>query len=179
MISPELLRRFPFFGFLDATQLKAVAMLSEEMEFDTDSIVFETDQAAVALYVMVEGSIDLNYKVVDRDDPKIVKEFFISELNPGNIFGLSALLEPYRHTMTAKVLAPSKVIRIEAAGLRALERTRSKAASGADEGYGIGCDGALARHTRAIGSSQSLKFDALREEHDCPDRIIAIGAVWC
>src|SRR5512139_1143624 len=103
MISPELLRRYPFFGFLDATQLKAVAMLSEEVEFEKDTTVFETDQAAEALYVMVEGSIDLNYKVVDRDDPKIVKEFFISELNPGDIFGLSALLEPYCHTMTAKV----------------------------------------------------------------------------
>jgi CRP-like cAMP-binding protein len=130
MISPELLRRFPFFGFLDATQLKAVAMLSEEVEFEKDTIVFATDQAAEALYVMVEGSIDLNYKVVDRDDPKIAKEFFISELNPGNIFGLSALLEPYRHTMTAKVLAPSKVIRIEATGLRALEELDPKLQAG-------------------------------------------------
>ena len=94
MISPELLRRFPFFGFLDTTQLKAVAMLSEEVEIDKDSTVFETDQTAVALYVLVEGSIDLNYKVIDREDSKIVKEFFISELNPGDIFGLSALLEP-------------------------------------------------------------------------------------
>ena len=130
MISPELLRRYPFFGFLDATQLKAVAMLSEEVEFEKDTTVFETDQSAEALYVMVEGSIDLNYKVVDRDDPKIVKEFFISELNPGDIFGLSALLEPYRHTMTAKVLAPSKVIRIEASGLRALEELDPKLQAG-------------------------------------------------
>jgi len=130
MISPELLRRYPFFGFLDATQLKAVAMLSEEVEFEKDTTVFETDQSAEALYVMVEGSIDLNYKVVDRDDPKIVKEFFISELNPGDIFGLSALLEPNRHTMTAKVLTPSKVIRIEATGLRALEELDPKLQAG-------------------------------------------------
>lgn len=130
MISPELLRRFPFFGFLDDTQLKAVAMLAEEVEFDRDAVIFETDQPAVALYVMVEGSIDLNYKVVDRDDPKIAKEFFISELNPGDIFGLSALLEPYRHTMTAKALAPSKVIRIEATGLRALSELDVKLQAG-------------------------------------------------
>ena len=130
MISPELLRRFPFFGFLDGTQLKAVAMLSEEMEFNKDAVIFETDQSAVALYVMVEGSIDLNYKVIDRDDPRIVKEFFISELNPGDIFGLSALLEPFKHTMTAKVLAPSKVIRIEAGGLRTLSELDAKLSAG-------------------------------------------------
>jgi CRP/FNR family transcriptional regulator, cyclic AMP receptor protein len=130
MISPELLRRFPFFGFLDGSQLKAVAMLSEEMEVEKDTNIFETDQAAVALYVMMEGSIDLNYKVIDRDDPKIVKDFFISELNPGDIFGLSALLEPFKHTMTAKVNAPGKVIRIEASGLRALEELDAKLQAG-------------------------------------------------
>jgi len=130
MISPELLRRFPFFGFLDGPQLKAVAMLSEEMEVEKDANIFETDQSAEALYVMVEGSIDLNYKVVDRDDPKIVKKFFISELNPGDIFGLSALLEPFKHTMTATVLTPSKVIRIEARGLRALSELDAKLQAG-------------------------------------------------
>jgi CRP/FNR family transcriptional regulator, cyclic AMP receptor protein len=130
MISPELLRRFPFFGFLDDAQLKAVAMLSEEVEFEKDTIIFETEQSAVALYVMVDGNIDLNYKVIDREDPRIVKEFFISELNPGDIFGLSALLEPFEHTMTAKVNAPSKVIRIEASGLRALSELDAKLQAG-------------------------------------------------
>lgn len=130
MISPELLRRFPFFGFLDDTQLKAVAMLADEIDVEQGASLFETDQPAAALYVMEEGSIDLNYKVIDRDDPRIVKEFFISELNPGDIFGLSALLEPYRHTMTAKALAPSKVIKIEAMGLRALSELDVKLQAG-------------------------------------------------
>jgi len=130
MISPELLRRFPFFGFLNDTQLKAVAMLSEELEFEKDTTVFETDQPADALYVMVEGSIDLNYKVIDREDPRIVKEFFISELNPGDIFGLSALLEPFKYTMIAKVNAPSKGIRIEATGLRTLEEADARLQAG-------------------------------------------------
>ena len=130
MISPELLRRFPFFGFLDETQLKAVAMLSEEVVVEKDTTVFEAEHTAEALYVMVDGSIDLNYKIVDRDDPKIVKEFFISELNPGDIFGLSALLEPFKHTMTAKVNAPGKVIRIEASGLRALSELDAKLSAG-------------------------------------------------
>jgi CRP-like cAMP-binding protein len=130
MISPELLRRFPFFGFLDETQLKAVAMLSEALGVEKDTTVFETDQFAEALYVLIEGSIDLNYKVIDRDDPKLVKEFFISELNPGDIFGLSAIVEPFVHTMTAKVLAPSKVIKIEARGLRALSELDVKLQAG-------------------------------------------------
>ena len=130
MISPELLRRFPFFGFLDETQLKAVAMLAEEVEVAQDINIFESEQRAAALYVMVDGSIDLNYKVVDRDDPRIVKEFFISELNPGDIFGLSAIIEPFVHTMTARTNAPSTVIKIEAQGLRALSELDPKLQAG-------------------------------------------------
>ena len=130
MISPELLRRFPFFGFLDETQLKAVAMLSEEIDVKQGTSIFEGEQPATALYLMVDGSIDLDYKVVDHEDPKIVKEFFISELNPGDIFGLSAVVEPFVHTTTAKVNAPGKVIRIEASGLRALSELDAKLQAG-------------------------------------------------
>ncbi len=130
MISPELLRRYPFFGFLDDTQLKAVAMLSEEVESEKDTTVFETEQAADALYLLVEGGIDLNYKVIDHENPRIVKEFFINELNPGDIFGLSALLEPFQYTMTAKVTSFSKMICINAAGLRALSELDAKLQAG-------------------------------------------------
>jgi CRP-like cAMP-binding protein len=130
MISPEWLRRFPFFGFLDDAQLKAVAMLAEEVEVEPGTTLFESEQRAVALYVMVDGSIDLNYKVIDCDDPRIVKEFFISELNPGDIFGLSAIVEPHIHATTAKVLAPGKVIKIEATGLRALSELDLKLQAG-------------------------------------------------
>ena len=49
MVSPELLRRYPFFGFLDATQLKAMAMIAEEVEPQTGEDLFETDQPATAL----------------------------------------------------------------------------------------------------------------------------------
>ncbi len=130
MISPELLRRFPFFGFLDDTQLKDVAMLAEEIDVEQGTNIFEGEQPAAGLYVMVDGSIDLNFKVVDHEDPRIVKEFFISELNPGDIFGLSAIVEPFVHTMTAKVNAPSKVIKIEASGLRALSELDVKLQAG-------------------------------------------------
>jgi len=120
MISPELLRRYPFFNFCADAQLKAIAMLADEVEVDQGSSVFETEQSADEVYVLIEGSIDLYFKVVDRDDPALVKEFFLSEFNPGDIFGLSALFAPFRRSMTARVLGPSKLIKIDAAGVRAL-----------------------------------------------------------
>ena len=53
MISPELLRRFPFFGFLDDMQLKEVAMLAEEIDVEQGTNIFEGEQPAAGLYVMV------------------------------------------------------------------------------------------------------------------------------
>jgi CRP/FNR family transcriptional regulator, cyclic AMP receptor protein len=120
MISPELLRRYPFFGSLDEAQLRAIAMLSEEVEVAQGASFFETDSPATALYLLLEGGIDQYYVVVDRDDPKLKKEFFINELSPGDIFGLSGLIEPYQHTTSARASAASRAIKIEANGLRAL-----------------------------------------------------------
>ena len=33
MISPEILRRYPFFGFMTDAELKAVAMIAEEVSY--------------------------------------------------------------------------------------------------------------------------------------------------
>ena len=130
MISPEVLRRYPYFAFLDEAQLRAVAMLSEEVEVESGAFVFESDKPAEALYLLVEGNLDLYYVVSDRDDPKLTKEFFLSELSPGDAFGISALIEPYLYTASARASAPSKVVRIEANGLRALSELDAKLAAG-------------------------------------------------
>ncbi len=43
MISPELLRRYPFFGFLGDAQLKAIAMIAEESTYEKDQPIFEAN----------------------------------------------------------------------------------------------------------------------------------------
>lgn len=120
MISPELLRRYPFFGFLDDAQLRAVAMLAEEEHCAVGDLLFEIERPADALYLLVEGGVEHSYVVVDHDDPALRKEFFIGEINPGEIFGFSALIEPYVYSATCRASAPSRLIKIEAAGLRAV-----------------------------------------------------------
>jgi CRP-like cAMP-binding protein len=120
MISPELLRRYPFFGGLAESHLNAVAMLAEEIACEKDEIVFETGQPANALYFLVEGCIDLYYIVVDEINSELRKEFFISEINPGEPFGISALIEPYRFTGTVRATCRTRVLRFDANGLRAL-----------------------------------------------------------
>ena len=130
MVSPELLRRFPFFGFLDPTQLKAVAMVAEEVSFRAGEVLFETGAPAEAMYLLIEGCVELHYTVIEGNTGKQVKEFFISEFNLGDIFGISALIEPYQYTATAKASCPTQVIRLEGASLRALCEVDARLAYG-------------------------------------------------
>ncbi len=116
MISPELLRRYPFFGCLDEAQQKAVAMISEEIACERGMTLFEEGQPVQSLHFLLEGSVDLFYAAGSGPQD----QFLICEISPGEPFGISALIEPYTLTATARVAAPSRILKINAAGLRAL-----------------------------------------------------------
>lgn len=120
MISPERLRRYPFFGFLDDAELKAVAMMAEDFTLEPGELLFEIHQPAQALYLLMEGVIELYYVVTDNYDPTLRTEFYISDINPGEICGISALIEPYQYTSTARAAGLSHLIKLESAGLRAM-----------------------------------------------------------
>lgn len=120
MISPEVLKRHPFFGFLTDAQTRAVAMISEAMAVAADESVFEPETPASALFVFVDGAVDQYLVVIDRDDPRSKKEFFLSEINPGDVIGLQSLVPPYVHTVAARATAPSRLVKVDAVALRAL-----------------------------------------------------------
>jgi CRP-like cAMP-binding protein len=120
MISPELLRRYRFFGPLDDAQLKAIAMISDETAPAPGGTLLENEQPAQALYLLIEGSVELWYVAADKHEQGLRKEFYIGDVNPGEVFGISALIEPYHYTSTVRAKNGCRVIRIDAAALRAL-----------------------------------------------------------
>jgi CRP/FNR family cyclic AMP-dependent transcriptional regulator len=120
MVSPELLRRYPFFGRLSEAHLKAIAMLADEVFYSEGQTFIEIGRPADTLYLLIEGGIDLHYIIVDKDDPKRSKDFYVGDVNPGEPFGISALIEPYRYTASVRVTSPSRVLKIDGIGLRAL-----------------------------------------------------------
>jgi CRP-like cAMP-binding protein len=126
MVSPELLRRYQLFGLLAPEHLNAIAMLTDELTIDSGETLIENGQPAEYLYVLVKGSMDLVYVAVDEINPELRKELFVSEINPGEPFGISALLEPSAYQGTVRSTCPSRVLRIEAAGLRALSELDPK-----------------------------------------------------
>ncbi len=116
MISPEVLRRYPFFCCLNEEQQKAIAMIAEEMEVEAGKELFLEGQPVEALYLLEEGSVDLYYTA--SGDPK--DQLLVGEINPGEPFAISAMIEPYTFTATARVAKPSRVLRVDARALRAL-----------------------------------------------------------
>jgi CRP-like cAMP-binding protein len=120
MISPELLRRFPFFNFMDDKQLKAVAMIAEEKTYDNGYDIVENNSPAAKLFFLIEGTASYYYIVTSEHDPYYKQEYFISDFNPGEIFGISALIEPYVFTASVRAEKSCRLIEIDASALRAL-----------------------------------------------------------
>ncbi len=126
MVSTEQLRRYPFFTGLDNTHLKAIAMVADEIAFQKDESLYESDKDADALFVLVDGIVEHYFSVVNSPDPKLRKEFYLSDITPGEVFGLSSMIEPYKHTTTARCAREGHAIRIQTASLLTLGELDSK-----------------------------------------------------
>jgi CRP-like cAMP-binding protein len=120
MVSPESLRRFPFFSTFTETEIGDIAMISEEVFYQAGDTVFDVEQPATALYLLVEGGVELWYVAIDRHEQDLRKEFYISDINPGEVFGISALIEPHVYTTTALVTGVTQLVKIDGAELRSL-----------------------------------------------------------
>jgi CRP-like cAMP-binding protein len=118
MISVELLRRYPFFGKLDYEQLKALAMIAEETELKDGEVVIEEGKTAEALYFLVEGSVALYHPVGSPHTSNGTAEVVVCEINPGEPFSISALIEPHVLTSTARSTGTSRVIRLKVEDLK-------------------------------------------------------------
>lgn len=127
MVSPELLRRYPFFGKLGEAQLVHVAMLAQEVIFESGEVIFTEGDPAEALYFLLEGYIDLYFKLAGQE-PTTEPGIPVGEINPGEPFGISALIDPFVLTSTARTPGTARVIKINAVELRSLFKTDRKLA---------------------------------------------------
>lgn len=120
MVSPELLRRYPFFAGLNDGQLKKIALLSDEIEFEEGATIFVEGDQANSLYLLIDGAVDLFFTTEEEYNPKTSRQYAVGDINVGEVFGISALIEPYLTTTEARVGRDSQILQIDAAALRAL-----------------------------------------------------------
>jgi CRP-like cAMP-binding protein len=123
MISPETLRRYPIFGIFNENQLKQLAMVTNQLSLEKGNILFNQNEKANALYFLVEGNIDLFQIAQEEIRPEKKKEYLVGEINPGELFGISTVIEPNIYTAGAKAHLSSKVLVINGIELRSLMDT--------------------------------------------------------
>jgi CRP-like cAMP-binding protein len=117
MVSPELLRRYPFFALLNDDQLKAIALIAAEKSISKGTIILKENNPAVKLYILVEGDIDL---VFSGGGEGAITNALVGSIAPGESLGVSSLIEPFQYISSARATVNCKVIEIDGLALRAL-----------------------------------------------------------
>lgn len=118
MISPETLRRYPFFGQLTDKQLQLLAMSSEELRLADDQVLLNEGEEASTLYFLMQGCIDLFYTIEDSFHPENQRVIPVTNVNPGEPFGISALIAPHVFTSTARSCGETRLIALPVEALR-------------------------------------------------------------
>jgi CRP/FNR family transcriptional regulator, cyclic AMP receptor protein len=114
MISPEVLRRYPYFVGINDESLKQLAMIAEEKTVPADTVMFREGDPASHLSIILKGEVNIQY-VLGDDELRTV-----DTLVEGDLLMWSALVEPYKATAIGTTTKETHLARIDAAKLRIL-----------------------------------------------------------
>jgi CRP-like cAMP-binding protein len=105
---------------MNEKQLKAIAMIAQEIQLQPGDILFKSNTPADALFFLTKGSLPYYIVVTSEHIPDYQQEYFVGYINPEELFGISALVEPYLYTTTLRAEQHCQIIKINANALRAL-----------------------------------------------------------
>lgn len=114
MISPELLRRFPYFGKISEPSLKAIAMMAEEKKIPPGTELFKEEDPANYLYIVTTGEVNIQYTLGNGERRTVDTRV------EGDVMMLSALIEPYKSMTVGVTTKETHLIAIKAPELRQL-----------------------------------------------------------
>ncbi len=116
MVPPEILQRFPFFPGLSADELNGLSVIGREISFQRGDCIFHEGDTAHSLYLLLEGWVDV---LIETEAGADRRELMMT-LTAGDIFGWSAVVEPYVYTASAVCASPVKAISLSQVELQAL-----------------------------------------------------------
>ena len=114
MISPEVLRRYPYFSGLHEESLKQLAMIAEEKTVPANSVMFREGDTAGHLSIILKGEVNIQYMLGDGELRTV------DTLVDGDVLMWSALVEPYKATALGTTTKETHLAQIDAAKLRLL-----------------------------------------------------------
>ena len=114
MISPEVLRRYPYFAKVADESLKSVAQIADEETVSAGTQMFSEGDPADSLNIIIQGEVEIQY-ILGSGERRTV-----DTLVDGDILGWSALIEPYKYTAVCTTKRDTRLVAIQAQKLRDL-----------------------------------------------------------
>lgn len=113
MIAVDVLKEFNVFSGLDNSKLAAIAEFCHTRSLKDSTVCFSQGNRASELHLLRSGKIDILMRVHEPWG----MELKVHIANPGEVFGWSALVEPYMYTASAKGIGDIEEIYIKGADL--------------------------------------------------------------
>jgi CRP-like cAMP-binding protein len=113
MVSPELIRRYPYFSGLSIEKINLLANIAEEIEVERDQYFHHEGDGIENVFIIVEGDVSLLTSLPQQD-----KEVVINTLGTGDVFGWTSLLPPYTAGAGAKAVTTCRLISFNSNQLR-------------------------------------------------------------
>lgn len=127
MISPELLRRHPFFADLGSEQVASLAQLADEARVEPGGYIFYEGVPLNRLYLVLEGRVAITLsqpavcsRVIIPPPGARTREVTVSIVDVGDLFAWSALVPPFKATSNARAISRCRLLALRAAELRQL-----------------------------------------------------------
>ncbi|RKX27707.1 MAG: hypothetical protein DRP45_00365 [Candidatus Zixiibacteriota bacterium] len=117
MSDDKMLKGHDVFRSLSVDQAKELSRFSSVKQFMANETIFEYNDAAGHVYMLMEGLVNLRLPATEQDFSLV-----ISRIEKGELFGLSPLLDSERYTATAQCVESTEVLSIEAKPFRELLR---------------------------------------------------------
>ncbi len=112
MISPEILRRYPYFAAASDNGLRDLAMICEEEQIPAGTVMYREGDKADKLYILVDGEVDIQYTLGSGELRTV------DTIVPGELLMWSSLVDPYKSTAVVTTRQNSKMIAVDAEKLR-------------------------------------------------------------
>ncbi len=109
MIDTHVVGGINFFSGLTAGELRQISELCTIVKFKKGVTIFKRGESAEQFYIVRSGKVHLRVPIsILLASTEIVVDVVI----PGNVFGWSALVEPYQFTLSAYCDEESEIIQI-------------------------------------------------------------------
>lgn len=120
MVSPQLIRRYPFFAGLTHDQISTLAKAATEDTVAAGHYFFRAGDKLNDLYFVIDGRINIVIGVPVHNENNntanvimgdlVTEDITVSTIGPGELFAWSALIPPHRSTAGAVAGTSCRVV---------------------------------------------------------------------